>query len=345
MAEIDDLNTTDASNTARFPEGMLPSAVNDAARALEGMLARFVQYTSGENFVAVTETGVNSLSVSIARASFSATASQSLYIDGLTILVDVPSTITDVPKLSINGHNKYAILGSTGGTLSSSMILAGQKCLFSFDLSAKLWRMLTPSAKAALNALAADGDGSSLTSIKIQGKDTIWVPAESMTPTATSGCAALARVETTAGRPDLHVLDFDTSADEHAQFGVVLPKSWNAGTVTFRGVWTQSVGAVTTGVAIGLQALGVADNESADTAFGTAVVVSDAAQGAVEEVYITDESAAVTIGGTLTYPSIQYFDVYRDVSHTTPTPADDLAGDMRLIGILLHFTTDAGDDT
>lgn len=147
MAEIDDLSTTDASNTARFPEGMLPSAVNDAARALEGILARFIQYTSGENFVAATEVGVNSLTVSIARASFTATGSSSRYIDGLTILVDIPSTITDVPLLGINGHTKYAIVGADGGTLSSSMILAGQKCLFSFDKSAKLWQMLTPSAK------------------------------------------------------------------------------------------------------------------------------------------------------------------------------------------------------
>jgi hypothetical protein len=40
MAEINDLSITDASNTARFPENMAPSAVNDGARALEGLVAR-----------------------------------------------------------------------------------------------------------------------------------------------------------------------------------------------------------------------------------------------------------------------------------------------------------------
>ena len=34
MAEIDDLDTTDANNTARWPEGMLGGDINDAARAL-----------------------------------------------------------------------------------------------------------------------------------------------------------------------------------------------------------------------------------------------------------------------------------------------------------------------
>ena len=43
MAEIDDLNITDASNTARFPEGQAPSTVNNGARALEGIVARGIK--------------------------------------------------------------------------------------------------------------------------------------------------------------------------------------------------------------------------------------------------------------------------------------------------------------
>ena len=40
MAEIVDLNTTDASNTTRFYEGQAPSTLNNGGRALEGLLAR-----------------------------------------------------------------------------------------------------------------------------------------------------------------------------------------------------------------------------------------------------------------------------------------------------------------
>lgn len=46
-AEISDLNTTDASNTARWPESMAPSAVNNSARAMEGYLARWFKDWNG----------------------------------------------------------------------------------------------------------------------------------------------------------------------------------------------------------------------------------------------------------------------------------------------------------
>ena len=69
---------------------------------------------------------------------------------------------------------------------------------------------------------------------KTAGKETIWVPATAMTPTASNRCSALTVVETTSGRPDMNVLDFDKDSDEFAQFAVAFPKSWNAGTVTFQ---------------------------------------------------------------------------------------------------------------
>ena len=151
------------------------------------------------------------------------------------------------------------------------------------------------------------------TSKKIQvknlhaSKESIWVPAAAMRPTVSNGCAAITDVETTAGRPDLTVLDFNKDADEHAQFQVAFPKRWNLSTVTFQAFWTQSVGAVTTGVAIGLQGVAVSDNGTIDVVYGTAVVVTDDAQGAVEELYVTAESSAVTISGTPADDDICYF--------------------------------------
>lgn len=47
MAEIADLSTTDASNTARFPESQLVPTLNNGARALEGILARWFADTNG----------------------------------------------------------------------------------------------------------------------------------------------------------------------------------------------------------------------------------------------------------------------------------------------------------
>ena len=159
-----------------------------------------------------------------------------------------------------------------------------------------------------------------------------------MTPTATNGCADLATVETTSGRPDMSVLDFDKDSDEFAQFAVAFPKSWNAGTVTFQFFWSGI--AATTGVALNLQGVAFADNDSIDTAYGTAVVVQDDAQGAVEELLVSAESGAITIAGSPGANELTYFRVGRDVSDGN----DDMAGDCRLHGIKLHFTTNAAND-
>ena len=171
------------------------------------------------------------------------------------------------------------------------------------------------------------------------GKNTIWVPAGAMRPSVTNGCATLTDVETTALRPDLQVLDFATAADDHAQFSVAFPKNWNAGTVTFRAFWT-STATDTDGVAIGLQGVSVADNVTIDAVYGTAVVVTDDAQGAAEECYITAESGAVTISNAAA-DTLTFFQVFRDVSNAN----DDMTEDMRLLGIQIFYNTSARDDT
>ena len=172
----------------------------------------------------------------------------------------------------------------------------------------------------------------------IVGKQTIWIPSNAMTPTTSNGCAAVAAVETTAGRPDMYVLDFDNSADENAQFSVAFPKSWNLGTITYQVFWSGL--AATTGVSWFLQGVGMGDNTTIDVAYGTAIGVDDDAQGAVEELLVSAESTAVTIAGTPADNDLTYFRIYRDVSAGN----DDMAGDARLHGVKIHFTTDALND-
>lgn len=171
------------------------------------------------------------------------------------------------------------------------------------------------------------------------GKQTKWVPASEMRPTVSNGCAALTDAETTAGRPDMQVLDFDASSDEFAQFGWVPPKKWDRGTVTYKGYWT-SAGAVSTGIAMTLQGVAVSDGDTIDVAYGTAIVVTDDAQGTAEDQYVTAESGAVTIAGTPAADDMVFFRVGRDVSDAN----DDMTQDMRLKGIALFYTTNDRDD-
>ena len=177
--------------------------------------------------------------------------------------------------------------------------------------------------------------------VGLAGKHAIPIPVKSMDPTVSNGCSALTKVETTSGRPDLRVMDFSTSADEHTQFDFGAPKSWNEGTVSFRAIYTHAGGQTggLDGVAWFLQGLAVSKGESADQAYGTAVVVTND-DAAAEGVFTTSESLAITLAGAPAEEDHLFFRLGRDVSDA----ADDLDIDARLIGIILYMTFAAGND-
>ena len=177
------------------------------------------------------------------------------------------------------------------------------------------------------------------TSVALVGTQTIWVPAAAIRPTSSNGCATITDVESTSGRPDMQVLDFDASSDEHAQFQISFPKSWNEGTITFAVYWTTTA-TDTDGVAWGLQGVAVSDNDTIDVAYGTAIVVTDDALSAAEDLMVTATSSAVTLGGSPAAGDLCFFRIFRDVSDAN----DDMAEDARLIGVKIFFTTDAGND-
>jgi len=236
-------------------------------------------------------------------------------------------------------------IGSASAT-DAMQISSGGIVTFKDDILLKDACTIGTATTAGAIAIAADGTvdldtaGATVASavIKTAGLETIWVPAASMRPTSSNGCAAITDVETTAGRPDLQVLDFDKDADEAAQFSIAFPKSWNEGTITFAVYYIGL--AATTGVAFGLQGVSVGDNEEADQAYGTAVVVTDDSQGDATEVLITATSGAVTLANSPAAGDISFFRLFRDVSDGN----DDMAGDARVLGVKIFFTTNAAND-
>jgi hypothetical protein len=174
--------------------------------------------------------------------------------------------------------------------------------------------------------------------IKIAGLETIWVPASAMYATTTNGGSA-EQIETTALRPDMKVMDFADSADDHAQFSVAFPKSWNEGTVTYQCFWTPST--TNTGNCIfGLQGVAVGDGDTIDVAFGTAVNVTDAGIGTIEDQQVSPVSGDVTIAGSPAVDQQTYFQIFRDAN----VGGDTYTGVARLLGIKIFFTTDAAND-
>jgi hypothetical protein len=158
-----------------------------------------------------------------------------------------------------------------------------------------------------------------------------------MSPTVTSGCSNLTVVETTAGRPDMVVLDFDSSSDEHAQFNIAFPKAWNGGTVTFQLFWTSTASDTGT-VGFQLQGVAASDNTTIDVAYGQGQLCADAAQGAAEELYVSPVSSAITIAGSPGDNELVFFQLFRDVSQ------DAMEEDCRILGIKIFYTTDALND-
>lgn len=170
------------------------------------------------------------------------------------------------------------------------------------------------------------------------GKDTIWVPAGAMRPTVSNGCATITDVQTTAGRPDMQVLDFDASSDEHAQFQIAFPKSWDEGNLTFQVYWTTTA-TDTDGVAWVLSAVKVANDSTIDVNYSNSATVTDSALGAAEDLCVSAESGTLPVTGAAV-GDLVYFKIQRDVSDSH----DDMAEDARLIGVKIFFTTDASND-
>ena len=173
--------------------------------------------------------------------------------------------------------------------------------------------------------------------IKTAGTENIWVPAAAMTPRDNAGCADIETVAAgTNGRPDFRVLDFDKDSDEHAQFTIAMPKSWDGGNVYFYAYWIGI--AATTGVAWGLEVLSLNDNEEFNQAYINPIIVQDDSQGDATELLVSAKSAAIACSGADN--DLLCFQVYRDVSDGN----DDMNGDARLWGLLLEYTTDAATD-
>ena len=258
------------------------------------------------------------------------TAGASLDLNGTELILDadadtsITADTDDQIDIKIAGADDFRFSANTFTALSGSGVTIP-------DGGLTLGSTAVTSTAAELNQL----DG---VTAKTAGKETIWVPANSMYPNTTNGCASITQVELSNG-PEMKVLDFDASSDENAQFAIAFPKSWNEGTVTFQAYFTVT-GTNTGTVAWGLSGVAIADDDSINTAFGTNVVATAKAHsGTSNDLNVTAESGAVTIAGSPAAGEQVFFQIMRDVS------ADDQSGDARLLGVRLFFTTDAANDS
>jgi len=338
--DIDVVGATSGTHTAIGLDVTVGSAdTNIAARFTGGEVAlltttklSFHDVGGGENIVASADGHLEinaGTTLDITAPTVDINVATTLNVDGV---VQLTGTVT--VGVDDTGHDVKFFGATTGAYLQwdesvDDLILGGAA------------RAVVPEGQLVLGSTAITATATELNQLdgvvaRTAGKESIWVPANAMIPTTTNGSAAVQAVETTSGRPDMYVLDFDKDADEFAQFAVAFPKQWNLGTVTFQVFWSGI--AATSDCDWSVQGVAMNDNQTIDVAYGTAVVVTDNVQGAVEELMVSAESGALTIAGTAADNDLCYFRIGRDVS------GDAMAGDARLHGIKIFFTTDAAND-
>src|SRR3990167_2667441 len=101
MPEIHDLNPTDASNTARFPENQAPSTVNNGARALEGLIARW--FFDTDHSVVATVSG-SVIQMTVNRTSLTLTGTTANYKANLVVGWQQGATVNPSPcSINLNG--------------------------------------------------------------------------------------------------------------------------------------------------------------------------------------------------------------------------------------------------
>lgn len=195
------------------------------------------------------------------------------------------------------------------------------------------------SAASATNASQLGGvaAASYAQTANIIGKQTIWIPAGAITARITAG-PVVGVVESATSKIMYSTLDFDQSTPEYAQFQIRMPKSWNESTVTAVFDWSSNVSG-TTAVVWEIRGVAISHDDALDATFGGAVSVTSA-QTAQGDLMKTSETGAMTIGGTPAAGDLVVFEVYRNAS----SGSDTLAGDARLHGVTLFYTTDAFND-
>lgn len=167
---------------------------------------------------------------------------------------------------------------------------------------------------------------------------TLWVPAGAMIPNTTAGAEAKT-VEYGTNDMNHDVLAFaGDTADEHAEFDVVMPEAWDRGTIKYKVFWTNGDAAANAGelVAFSLAAGARGDDDALDAVLGAAVEVTDALI-ADDDLHVTDASAALTVGGTPGLGDLVHFRLSRDYDYDDGGSGTAMDVDAYVLGVLIQY--------
>lgn len=320
---------SDAANTAAppngWPENQAPSTVNDCARMMMGAIKRF---WSRINPVAASGGAANAYTLAPAAAL-------AAYATGEVYSFRANHANTGAATLAISGLGAKAIrkYGAAGKVdLAAGDIQDGQPVQVCYDGTDMVLQsrgpVAVPDSPDDIGALG-------------QGQHAVCVTARYLRPTPTNGCGALAVHESATNKVCFEYLPFDPTAAEHAFFVCKAPKSADetVGIHVRNLAWAHPSTTTNFGVSWKVQFLARSNDDAVDTAYGTAIEVSDTG-GTTHDIYIAPDSAAITPGGSWAEGDWLFGRIQRD-----PADADDTLGvDAWLIGFDLVWTISAQND-
>ncbi len=144
MAEINDLDVTDANNTARFPEGMRVNAVNDSARALEAIIARGLKDVIDGS---ITSAGTTTAYTVASNRTLTA------YYDGMTITVQWNATCGATPTVNVDSIGAKNLYFPSGTQVTTGDLISGGRSIIQYD--GTNFQVLTNSTVTAVTLAAA----------------------------------------------------------------------------------------------------------------------------------------------------------------------------------------------
>jgi len=172
------------------------------------------------------------------------------------------------------------------------------------------------------------------------GRKSIWIPVAQMFAAALQPPDALANVgDSSGGASVVQVRPFDPSSVEILFFTWAVPNGMDLSIgLSFTVYWaptTTNTGTVRWRV----NGVSLADGDAVNSALGGAAVVVDAANGTIDDLHVSGEISQGVLAG-IAAGELLSLRIDRHASDA----ADTYTGDANLIGLMMHYTTDAPTD-
>jgi hypothetical protein len=284
--------------------------------------------TATNQYLAAGQAIANSLGYAATTGSANAYAvalsiAPAAYTAGMIVSFKASFANTAAATINVNSLGAKTIKKYSTSDLAANDIVSGQIVTLIYESTADVFQMITPLGNKAIAT----------------GTHTIWVPATAILSRFTTGSSNLNQIESVTGDPDIISCDFDPTTQQYAQFNIMMPKSWDRGTITAQFYWSHPATTTNFGVVWNLAGVAVSDDDTIAVAFGTAQQIADTG-GTTNDLYVTAATPAITITGSPAVADLVFFQVSRVVADGS----DTMAVNARLAGVAIFCNISAEND-